>query len=76
MCDERTLRDAENHRRRSGDLTRRKFAALSLGTGLVTLLPQPAAALQVTATDVDVSTPDGIADGHFVHPASGAHPAS
>ncbi len=74
MCDERTLRDAENYLRQSGNLTRRKFGALSLGTGLASLLPRPAAALQVTARDVEVSTPDGIADCHFVHPSSGVHP--
>ncbi|MCY4430957.1 MAG: dienelactone hydrolase family protein [Rhodospirillales bacterium] len=74
MCDAQTLRDAERFLRRSGDLTRRSFGALSLGTGLATLLPRPAAALQVTATEVEVSTPDGIADCHFVRPSSGAHP--
>ena len=66
--------DAERFLRRSGDLTRRSFGALSLGTGLATLLPRPAAALQVTATEVEVATPDGIADCHFVRPSSGAHP--
>ncbi len=74
MCDERTLRDAENYLRESGNLTRRKFGALSLGTGLATLLPRPAAALQVTAAHVEVPTPDGVADCHFVHPSTGAHP--
>ena len=38
------------------------------------LLPRAAPALQVTAADVEVPTPDGTADCHFVHPASGAHP--
>ena len=74
MCDERTLRDAEDHLCRSGKLTRRAFGAISVGTGLAMLLPRAAAALQVTARDVEVSTPDGTADCHFVHPSSGAHP--
>ena len=74
MCDERTLRDAEDYLRRSGRLTRRKFGALSVGTGLAMLLPRAASALQVTAENVEVSTPDGTADCHFVHPSSGAHP--
>ena len=74
MCDERTLRDEENYLRRSGNLTRREFGALSVGTGLAMLLPRAATALEVTAADVEVSTPDGTADCHFVHPASGAHP--
>ena len=74
MCDERTLRDAEDYLRRSGRLTRREFGALSVGAGLAMLLPRAVNALDVTATDIEVSTPDGAADCHFVHPASGAHP--
>ena len=74
MCDERTLRDEEEFLRRSGNLTRREFGALSVGAGLAMLLPRAAAALEVSVADVEVSTPDGTADCHFVHPASGAHP--
>ncbi len=74
MCDERTIRDAEEHLRRSGHLTRREFGALSAGAGLAMLLPGAAGALEVTAANVEVETPDGTADGHFVHPSSGAHP--
>ena len=74
MCDERTLRDEEEYLRRSGNLTRREFGALSAGAGLAMLLPPAAAALEVTAADVEVSTPDGMADCHFLHPSSGAHP--
>ena len=74
MCDERTLREAEEYLRRSGGLTRREFGALSAGAGLAMLLPRAADALEVTATNVEVVTPDGAADCHFVHPASGAHP--
>ena len=74
MCDERTLRDAENYLRRSGKLSRREFGVLSVGTGLAMLLPRAANALDVTAADVEVSTPDGTADCHFVRPSSGAHP--
>ena len=74
MCDEETRRDEEEYLRRSGNLTRREFGALSVGTGLAMLLPRAAAALEVSAIDVEVPTPDGMADCHFVHPASGAHP--
>ena len=38
------------------------------------LLPRAAAALEVTAGNVEVPTPDGTADCHFVHPSSGVHP--
>ena len=74
MCDEGTLGDEESYLRRSANLTRRDFGTLSLGAGLAMLLPRAAAALEVTAADVEVPTPDGTADCHFVHPASGAHP--
>ncbi len=74
MCDERTLRDAEDYLRRPKNLTRREFAALSVGTGLAMLLPRAANALGVAVGDVEVLTPDGTADCHFVHPSSGVHP--
>ena len=74
MCDEETRRDEEDHLRRSANLTRRDFGTLSLGAGLAMLLPRAASALEVTAADVEVPTPDGMADCHFVHPASGTHP--
>ncbi len=74
MCDENTLRDEENHLRRSGSLSRRDFGALSLGTGLAMALPRSADAQQVTAANVDVPTPGGVADCHFVHPSDGTHP--
>ena len=74
MCDEKTIRDAEAWLRRSGRLTRREFGALSVGAGMAMLLPRAANALAVTAANVEVQTPDGAADCHFVHPSSGAHP--
>ena len=74
MCDEDTMRDAEEHLHRSGILTRRAFGALSAGAGLAMMLPRAAAALPVSAANVEVSTPDGTADCYFVHPSSGAHP--
>ena len=74
MCDEKTLGDANDHVRRSR-MTRREFGALSIGTGLAMLLPRPANAQEVTASNVEVTTPDGTADGYFVHPTTGAHPA-
>ncbi len=74
MCDEKTNRDAEAWLRRSGRLTRREFGALSAGAGLAMLLPRAANAREVTAANVEVQTPDGAADCHFVHPSSGAWP--
>ena len=74
MCDERTVEETNEYLRRAGDLTRRQFGTLSVGAGLAMLLPRAAGAVDVTAADIDVSTPDGTADCHFVHPSSGAHP--
>ena len=74
MCDERTVNDVNEYLRRSGNLTRRQFGALSVGTGLAMFLPRAADAQAVTEGDVSVPTPDGAADCYFVHPSSGAHP--
>ena len=74
MCDEKTLKDANEHLRGSGGLTRRQFGTLSVGMGLSMLLPRAANAQAVTEMDVDVPTPDGTADCYFVHPSSGENP--
>ncbi|MGE0116125.1 MAG: dienelactone hydrolase family protein [Steroidobacteraceae bacterium] len=74
MCDDHSIDDMINHLRRSGELSRRHFGALSLGASLTMLLPRAANALAVTETNVEINTPDGIADAYFVHPASGTHP--
>jgi carboxymethylenebutenolidase len=73
MCDERT--DAAVTRYlEAKKLTRRQFGAVSAGAGLAFLLPRPANAQEVTEGEIDVTTPDGVCDSYFVHPASGAHP--
>ena len=38
------------------------------------LLPRAANAQAVSEMELDVTTPDGVADSYFVHPSSGAHP--
>ncbi len=74
MCDDRTFRESDEYLKNRNDLTRRKFNALSAGAGLSMLLPRGAGAEEVTEQDVEVTTPDGVADCYFVHPASGRHP--
>ncbi len=74
MCDERTIKESLEHMERSGELTRRQFNVLSAGAGLSILLPRVADAQDVTESEVEVMTPDGVADCYFVHPSSGAHP--
>jgi carboxymethylenebutenolidase len=75
MCDEHSMDDMVEFQRRSGDLTRRRFGALSLGVGAVVMLPQVVGAADVKESDVEIKTADGTADAYFVHPSSGAHPA-
>ena len=74
MCDDRTFRESDEYLKKRNDLTRRKFNALSAGAGLSMLLPRGAGAEEVTEQDVEVTTPDGVADCYFVHPASRRHP--
>ena len=74
MCDEFTQKDVDDFVSRSG-VTRRQFGKVSAAAGLAMMLPQVANAQAVTETDVEVTTPDGVADCYFVHPSSGKHPA-
>ena len=71
MCDEANLANWAR-----GQLSRRQFGAL---TGAGVLAAGAAAPLQAAASlterTVSFPTPDGTADGFFVHPAKGAHPA-
>ncbi len=76
MCDNDTLEDMIEYQLRSAGLSRRRFGALSLGVGVISLLPPVAgAAAEVQESDVDVKTPDGTADAYFVHPSRGTYPA-
>jgi carboxymethylenebutenolidase len=74
MCDQDSMDDMTQHARRTAELSRRRFGALSLASGLTMMLPAVAGALDVTETEVDIKTPDGVADAYFVHPSSGAYP--
>jgi carboxymethylenebutenolidase len=70
MCDEDLL-----IRARANDMTRRGFGVMSAAAGLSLLLPRAADAMDVIASEVDIRTPDGVADCHFAHPTSGKHPS-
>ena len=74
MCDEHTQKDVDDFLDRSG-VTRRQFGQLSAAAGLAMMWPPVANAQDVTETDVDVTTPDGVADCYLVHPSTGQHPA-
>jgi len=66
--------DLDEFARRSGELTRRQFGAMALGAGLVAALPKLANAAETMGANVEIKTPDGVADAYFVHPAQGKYP--
>lgn len=74
MCDQDHFEHDVEEYERLGMVTRRQFGVL-LGAGMAMMLPHVANAVTVTEADVTIKTPDGSADGYFVHPASGAAPA-
>jgi carboxymethylenebutenolidase len=72
MCDQdhfEEMREAEAR----GWVTRRQFGVL-LGAGIAMMLPEVVGAVAVTESDVTITTPDGMCDAYFVHPASGTAP--
>ena len=75
MCDQDTYEDAIAYQLKNKELSRRQFGALGLGAGLVAMLPPVANAAEVTESEVEIKTPDGSCDAHFVHPAKGASAA-
>jgi carboxymethylenebutenolidase len=75
MCDDHSIEDMIDATRRAETVSRRQFASLAMGTGLIAVLPQTANAAATKEADVEIKTPDGTADAYFVHPASGKHPA-
>lgn len=75
MCDEHTVSDDELFLKKSTSMSRRKFGKLSAGAALMMMLPPVANAQDVMEMDVNITTPDGVADCYFVHPSTGAHAA-
>ena len=66
--------DFNEFARRSDEVTRRRFGAMALGAGFLAALPKLANAAATSGADVAIKTPDGTADGYFVHPAQGKFP--
>src|SRR3954453_10268605 len=73
MCDQYHFEQDREEFERLGLVTRKQFGIL-LGAGVAMMLPQVANAVTVTESDVNVTTPDGVADCYFVHPSSGTAP--
>src|SRR3982751_5587643 len=74
MCDQDHFEQDREEFERLGLVTRKQFGIL-LGAGVAMMLPQVANAVTVTESDVNVTTPDGVADCYFVHPSGGTAPA-
>jgi len=75
MCDNDSFDDMTEYDLKTGGLSRRRFAALTLGAGLISALPPVANAAETKESEVEIKTPDGTCDAYFVHPAKGASPA-
>ncbi len=73
MCDQDHFEDDRLEFEARGLVTRKQFGIM-LGAGVAMLLPKVANAVAVTESEVNVKTPDGVADCYFVHPASGTAP--
>jgi carboxymethylenebutenolidase len=73
MCDQDHFEEDGKNYEALGLVTRKQFGVL-LGAGIAMMLPRAANAVTVTETDVQITTPDGVADCYFVHPASGTAP--
>lgn len=73
MCDQDHFDDDLKEYISRGAVTRRELGALALGAGMAFVLPRAANAQAVRESEVKVTTPDGVADCYFVHPATGAH---
>jgi len=73
MCDQNHFEKDRQEFESLGLVTRRQFGVM-LGAGVAMMLPQVKNAVAVTEADVNVKTPDGVADCYFVHPATGAAP--
>jgi carboxymethylenebutenolidase len=74
MCDERTWKEDQAYLGKK-KLSRRQFNRFTAGASVAMMLPPVANAQQVTSSHVEITTPDGVADCFYVHPASGKHPA-
>ncbi len=58
----------------AAELSRRGFVAMNVAASLaVATGTASAGALPLVETDVRITTPDGVADAAFIHPATGAH---
>ena len=75
MCDIDTQKDADNYLKTHSELSRREFTTLATGAGMAMMMPSIASAQSISERDVEIRTPDGVADCHFAYPSTGSHAA-
>jgi carboxymethylenebutenolidase len=75
MCDETTELENEGFLRKTADVSRRGFAVLGAGAVVACTSTGTADAQSLVESDVTITTPDGVTDAYFVHPAKGKHAA-
>jgi carboxymethylenebutenolidase len=75
MCEKDHFEEDLKKYIREGRVTRRDFGTLTAGVGVAMMLPRAANAQAVTEKEVEIRTPDGVCDAHFVYPSSGASAA-
>ncbi|MBX2846979.1 MAG: dienelactone hydrolase family protein [Acidiferrobacterales bacterium] len=75
MCDNRTELENQKYLQEKGSINRRDFGKVSALASLMAMVPPVANAMDVTETNVTITTPDGEAEAFFVHPSTGKHPA-
>ena len=75
MCDYDTQKDADAYLKEHSDMSRRDFTKLATGASMAMMLPTVANAQSISERDVEIRTPDGVADCHFAYPSTGSHAA-
>ena len=75
MCDYDTQKDADAYLEEHSDMSRRDFTKLATGASMAMMLPTVANAQSISERDVEIRTPDGVADCHFAYPSTGSHAA-
>ncbi len=74
MCEQDQFEKDRQEFEKRGQVTRRQFGML-ISAGVALMLPAVVDAAEVTESEVSITTPDGVADCYFVHPAKGTAPA-
>lgn len=73
MCDNDSIEDILEYERRT-EMSRRQFGVMTVGSGVMLMLPKLAIGTEVNESEVEIKTADGTCDAYFVHPSSGKHP--